>query len=236
MTRTVDDAALMMATITRQDSRDGMSLPHENIDWSDLAIDVKDMRIGLMLDPGCGMPVEDEVRHAVVAAARAFEHAGAHVIDVEPVMTRAMLDGVDDFFRARSWADLASYEPEVRAKILPYILTWAEKGASMSGADAMRGYNQTNEIRKAAARLFGKVDLVLSPTAPVVAFSGRVGFATQRSRTAVRAHRLHRAVEHGRKPGGVDQLRVHEGGPADRTADRGAAVCGFAGDEGFEAL
>jgi aspartyl-tRNA(Asn)/glutamyl-tRNA(Gln) amidotransferase subunit A len=171
MTRTVDDAALMMATITREDSRDGMSLPHENLNWFDLAIDVKDMRIGLMLDPGCGMPVEDEVRDAVVAATRAFEDAGAHVMDVEPVMNRAMLDGVDDFFRARSWADLASYEPQLRAKILPYILTWAEKGASMSGADAIRGYNQTNEMRKAAARMFGKVDLVLSPTAPVAGFS-----------------------------------------------------------------
>ncbi len=228
MTRTVDDAALMMATITREDCRDGMSLPHENLDWSDLAIDVKDMRIGLMLDPGCGMPVEDEVRDAVVAAARAFEDAGAHVMDVEPVMNRAMLDGVDDFFRARSWADLASYEPQLRAKILPYILTWAEKGASMTGADAIKGYNQTNEMRKAAARMFGKVDLVLSPTAPVAGFSAEWASPLNDPAAPVRAHRLHRAVEHGREPGGVDQLRVHEGRPADRTADRRPAVCGFA--------
>jgi Asp-tRNA(Asn)/Glu-tRNA(Gln) amidotransferase A subunit family amidase len=92
------------------------------------------------------------------------------VTDVAPVMNRAMLDGVDDFFRARSWADLETYEPQARAKILPYIITWAEKGARMSAADAMRGYNQTNEMRKAAARLFESVDIVLSPTAPVTAF------------------------------------------------------------------
>ena len=81
-----------------------------------------------------------------------------------------MLDGVDDFFRARSWADIASYEPQARAKILPYIIAWAEKGATMSAAAAMKGYNQTNEMRKAAERLFRDVDIVLSPTAPVVAF------------------------------------------------------------------
>lgn len=170
MTRTVDDAALMMATISRFDPRDGMSLPPASLDWRDHAIDVKGLRIGLMLEAGCGMPVEDEVRNAVIAAAKAFEQAGALVRDIEPVMTRNMLDGVDDFFRARSWADLAGYEPDLRARILPYILRWAEKGAAMSGADAIRGYNQTNEIRKAAARTFQGVDVVLSPTAPVVTF------------------------------------------------------------------
>ena len=56
-----------------------MSLPPETLDWSDLAIDVKGLRIGLMLDAGCGMPVEDDVRAAVIAAAKAFERAGAIV-------------------------------------------------------------------------------------------------------------------------------------------------------------
>ncbi|MDQ8731603.1 amidase [Bradyrhizobium sp. LHD-71] len=170
MTRTVDDAALMMATISRFDPRDGMSLPPASIDWFDLAADVKNLRIGLLLDAGCGMPVEREVREAIVAAAKVFEQAGATIVEVRPVMTREMLDGVDTFFRARSWADFESYTPQARAKILPYILTWAEKGAKMSAAAAIRGYNQTNEIRKSAARLFQSADIVLSPTAPVAAF------------------------------------------------------------------
>jgi aspartyl-tRNA(Asn)/glutamyl-tRNA(Gln) amidotransferase subunit A len=170
MTRTVDDAVLMMESITRPDWRDGMSLPPAKLAWTDLAIDVKGLRIGLTLDAGCGMAVQDEVRNAVVAAAKQFERAGATIIEVEPVMTQAMLDGVDNFFRSRSWADIEAYEPEARAKILPYIITWAEKGAKLTGADAIRGYNQTNEMRKAGARVFQKVDILLSPTAPVVTF------------------------------------------------------------------
>ena len=170
MTRTVADAALMMATITRPDTRDGMSLPPETFDWSDLASDVRRLRIGLMLEPGCGLAVQDEIRDAVTAAAKAIERAGAKLMEVAPIMNRAMLDGVDNFFRARSWADLETYDPQLRAKILPYIVNWAEKGATMSAVDAMRGYNQTNEMRKAAARLFETVDIVLSPTSPVTAF------------------------------------------------------------------
>jgi aspartyl-tRNA(Asn)/glutamyl-tRNA(Gln) amidotransferase subunit A len=170
MTRTVEDSALMMATLSRPDWRDGASLPPESINWFDLKTDVRGKRIGLMMNAGCGLAVEDEVRDAVKAAAKRFEQAGAVITEVEPVLSRAMLDGLDDFWRARLWSDLEAYDPATRAKILPYILRWAEKGATVSGVAVIRGYAQTNEMRKAAARLFHSVDLVLSPTAPVVAF------------------------------------------------------------------
>jgi aspartyl-tRNA(Asn)/glutamyl-tRNA(Gln) amidotransferase subunit A len=170
MTRTVDDSVLMMATLSRSDWRDGMSLPPQDIDWFDLKTDVKGLRIGLMMDAGCGLAVQDEVRAAVISAAKRFEQAGAIVSEVEPVLTREMLDGLDLFWRARSWADIETFDPSTRANVLPYILRWAQKGGEVSGVAAVKGYNQTNEMRKAAARLFHKVDLVLSPTSPVVTF------------------------------------------------------------------
>jgi len=170
MTRTVEDSALMMATLSRPDWRDAMSLAPADINWLDLKADVKGKRVGLMMDAGCGLAVEPEVRDAVLAAAKQFEQAGAVITEVEPVLSREMLDGLDQFWRARLWSDLEGYDPAVRAKILPYILRWAESGASVSGVAVIRGYAQTNEMRKNAARLFSKVDLVLSPTAPVVAF------------------------------------------------------------------
>jgi aspartyl-tRNA(Asn)/glutamyl-tRNA(Gln) amidotransferase subunit A len=170
MTRTVEDSVLLMATLSRPDWRDAMSLAPADINWFDLKTDVRGKRIGLMMNAGCGLPVQDEVRDAVTAAAKQFEQAGAVLTEVEPVLSRAMLDGLDDFWRARLWSDIESFDPATREKILPYILRWAEKGAKVSGVAVIRGYSQTNEMRKAAARLFQNVDLVLSPTAPVVAF------------------------------------------------------------------
>jgi aspartyl-tRNA(Asn)/glutamyl-tRNA(Gln) amidotransferase subunit A len=170
MTRTVDDAALMMATLSRPDWRDATSLPATDIGWTSLAADARGLRVGLMLEAGCGTPAEPEVREAIIAAARRFESAGALIQDVNPILTAEMLDGLDRFWRARLWADLEAFEPSRRTKILPYILQWAEKGAEVSGPAAVRGFGQTNEMRKAAARLFNAVDLVLSPTSPVVAF------------------------------------------------------------------
>jgi aspartyl-tRNA(Asn)/glutamyl-tRNA(Gln) amidotransferase subunit A len=80
MTRTVEDAALAMATLSRPDWRDGTSLPPNDFDWTDLDIDVRGMRIGLMLDAGCGLDAEDEVKAAVVEAAKLFERAGAVIV------------------------------------------------------------------------------------------------------------------------------------------------------------
>ncbi|SSC67259.1 amidase [Ciceribacter selenitireducens] len=170
MTRCVDDAAIAMATLSRPDWRDGTSLPPNDFDWMDHEIDVRGMRIGVMLDAGCGLEAESEIRDAVLAAAKLVEDAGALVFEVEPVMTRAMLDGLDMFWRAKFWGDIRNLPDERRAKILPYIHQWAEKGADVTGVEAVQGFGQTIEMRKTCGRLFTTVDAVLTPTNPIVSY------------------------------------------------------------------
>jgi aspartyl-tRNA(Asn)/glutamyl-tRNA(Gln) amidotransferase subunit A len=170
MARCVEDAAVSMATLSRPDWRDGTSLPPNQFDWLDFNIDLKGMRIGLMLDAGVGLAPEPEVREAVEAAARRFEEAGAIVVPVGPVLTREMLDGLDNFWRARFWGDIETMPEEKRALILPYIHQWAEGGSYVSGVEAVRGFNQTIEMRKACSRLFSAVDAVISPTNPVISY------------------------------------------------------------------
>jgi aspartyl-tRNA(Asn)/glutamyl-tRNA(Gln) amidotransferase subunit A len=170
MTRTVEDSAIAMATLSRPDWRDATSLPPNALDWLDLDIDVRGMRIGLMMEAGIGLAVDAEVAEAVAAAASLFEAAGAVIVPVAPVMTRAMLDGLDSFWRSRFWGDIETMAPEKRALILPYIHQWAEGGAAISGVQAVRGFNQTIEMRKAAAKLFTSVDAVISPTNPIVSY------------------------------------------------------------------
>src|SRR6202008_2576321 len=60
LTRTVDDAALVMSVLSRPDRRDGMSLPAHEINWKALDKSPRKLRIGLMLDPGVGQPLEKE--------------------------------------------------------------------------------------------------------------------------------------------------------------------------------
>ncbi|MDP1583044.1 MAG: amidase [Bradyrhizobium sp.] len=171
MTRIVDDAALMMSVLSRPDRRDGMSLPPSDINWKMLEKSPRKLRIGLMLDAGAGQPLEKDVREVAVKAAKAFESAGAVVTEVDGVMTREILEGLDNFWRARMWDDLSKLTPAERAKALPYILEWAEAGARLSGVDVIRGFNATMAIRAAAAKLFCEIDYVISPVSPVVNFA-----------------------------------------------------------------
>jgi aspartyl-tRNA(Asn)/glutamyl-tRNA(Gln) amidotransferase subunit A len=174
MTRTVDDAALMMSVLSRPDRRDGMSLPPDNINWRALDKSPRKLRIGLMLDLNVGQPLEKDVRDVAVKAAKAFESAGAVVTEVEGILTREMLDGLDNFWRARLWADLSQLAPTEREKALPYILKWAEAGAKLSGVDVIRGFNATMAIRAAAGKLFAELDYVVSPVSPVVKFAAEL--------------------------------------------------------------
>ena len=171
MTRTVDDAALMMSVLSLPDCRDGMSLPPEDIDWKALDKPLRRLRLGLMLDAGTGQALEPEVRDIAVKAARAFDAAGAVVAEVPGLLTHEMLDGLDNFWRARMWDDLARLGSAERNKALPYILKWAQAGARLSGVDVIRGFNATMAIRSAAAQLFAELDYVISPVSPVVNFA-----------------------------------------------------------------
>ena len=170
MTRSVADSALLMATLSLPDARDTMSLPYQAIEWRQLGRDIKGLRMGLLMDAGWGITVEPEVRAAVEAAARTFEAAGAVVTPIEPFMTRSMIDGMDDFWRTRSWLDMCALPEARRVKVLPYIAEWARGGAGLSGERVFRGYSQMSAMRDAAVAASRPYDVLLSPTAPMPAF------------------------------------------------------------------
>ncbi len=174
MTRTVADAALMMRELSKPDSRDGMSLPPQEIDWLSLDIDVKGLRLGLQLEAGLGLPVEPATRAAIEAAAAAFAAAGATIEPVAPFLTREMLDGLDDFWRQRAWADIGSLSKEKQETVLPYIFEWAEGGRNLSGDKVYRGMSQMIAMRDASLRASAPFDFVLSPVSPVAAYAAEL--------------------------------------------------------------
>jgi aspartyl-tRNA(Asn)/glutamyl-tRNA(Gln) amidotransferase subunit A len=170
MTRTVRDAALMMASMTRPDVRDPMSLPYQDLPWLDLTIGIRGLRIGVMMQAGIGMPLDPEIRAVVERAAQLLGDAGAVIEEVPAFITREMLDGLDDFWRQRAWTDMAPLSEDERAKILPYILQWAEGGRNLTGAEVYHGMNQMMVMRHAAVAATHSFDFVISPVAPCVAY------------------------------------------------------------------
>ncbi|MFO1298728.1 MAG: amidase, partial [Rubrivivax sp.] len=110
MTRTVTDAALMMAALARPDWRDTTSLPHEDIAWGDLTLEVnglkgvkevkglealKGLRIGVLAEAGWGLPPSADPAAALQRAARLFEQAGAAIVPMKPFLTAEMAEGIN---------------------------------------------------------------------------------------------------------------------------------------------
>ena len=178
MTRTVEDAALMMRVLSLPDARDTMSLPWQDIAWHDLQRELRGLRIGLLMDAGWGLPVEPEVRAAIEASARLLESAGASIEPIGPFMNREMVDGMDAFWRMRSWLDISALPEERRAKVLPFIREWARGGEGLSGEAVFRGYSQMAAMREAAVAASAPFDFVITPTSPIPAFAAEWAMPT----------------------------------------------------------
>lgn len=177
MTRTVADAALLMQVLSQPDTRDSMSLPYAAIAWDhfDRGTDwLRGLKIGLLLDAGCGLAVEVEVSRAVTQAAQLLTQAGAHVQAMQPFLTPTMLDGMDHAWRMRSHLDLSALKPERKAMVLPYIRDWADSAAHLSGPQTFVAMSQFHATRVATVKACAPYDFVISPTSPVVAFAAEL--------------------------------------------------------------
>jgi Asp-tRNA(Asn)/Glu-tRNA(Gln) amidotransferase A subunit family amidase len=170
LTRGVADAALMMATLARPDARDYTSLPPQDLDWRIEPTEPRGLRIGLMMEAGCGDAATAPVRAAVERAARDLAAAGAIVEPLAPFLTQEMLDGLDRFWRMRQLIELRALPPERRDKVLPFIRAWAESAAGLGGESLFHGFSQISAMAKAAIRATLPYDFVLSPTAPITAY------------------------------------------------------------------
>lgn len=170
MTRTVADAALMMASLVQPDARDFMSLPPQALGGTIKPADVRGLRIGLMMEAGCGVPASPQVRAAVARAARDLAEAGADIVELAPFLTQDMLDGLDRFWRMRMLLDLRALPGGRRASVLPFIDAWAQSADRFSAEQIFHGFSQIMVMRKAAVAATLPFDFTMSPTAPMTAY------------------------------------------------------------------
>jgi Asp-tRNA(Asn)/Glu-tRNA(Gln) amidotransferase A subunit family amidase len=175
MTRSVEDAALMMAVLSQPDDRDPMSLPPPvGLDWHAAPLAPQGLKIGLMVEAGVGLPVDPEIRATVETAAASLSDAGAEIEIVPPFLTRPMLDGLDRFWRQRALVEIEQLEPVLRDRILPYIRAWAEGAIGLTGAEVYEGMNQMLVMRYAVMSASRGFDFVLSPVAPIPAYAAEL--------------------------------------------------------------
>jgi aspartyl-tRNA(Asn)/glutamyl-tRNA(Gln) amidotransferase subunit A len=172
MTRTVMDAAMLMAVLSQPDARDYMALPPQEIDWlGALKGGVKRMKIGLLLEAGAGLKTQPAVRKAIADAAKAFARAGAKVEPVAPFFTREMLSGLDVFFQTRLFADYDRLPVGKKRKVLPFVAQWCARAEALTAVDAARGLAQVFAMREKTVAAMGTFDFLIMPTSPITAYA-----------------------------------------------------------------
>ena len=170
MTRDAADAALMMATLALPDERDYSSLKYEKLDWAIEPAPLKGLKLGLMLEAGCGVAAHGRGQGRGRAGRARLRDRGRACRAAEA------LPDPGDAGRSRPLLARPGAErhrrlpPERRAVVLPFIRQWAELAAGFSGVEVFRGFDQIPEMRKAAVASTDRFDFVLSPTAPMTAF------------------------------------------------------------------
>ena len=195
LTKDVTDCALMMNVITGHDKFDSTSLDVEYPDYTkSLKCDVKGMKIGLPKQY-LGEGISDEVKNAVLAAAKTYESLGATIEEFDMPYTDfalaayyiissaeassnlARYDGVKYGYRAESFNDLTDmylktrsegFGAEVKRRIMlgTYVLSSGYYDAYYKKAQQTRTL-----IRKAFSDAFEKYDLILSPATTSTAFN-----------------------------------------------------------------
>ncbi|GAA1799917.1 amidase [Leucobacter iarius] len=171
LTRTAADAIRLMSIIAKPDARDYLTRAYPPMDWSLEPLAPAGLRVAVQLDAGSGLPVEPETRAFIEAAAKRFAAAGAAVEPLDPFVPAEVLDGLVDFWRSRSYADLEVLSDADRALVLPFIVEWCSAGADFSAAQTVRNRGCADEMARLTRAATAPYDLVLSPVSPVAAFA-----------------------------------------------------------------
>jgi Asp-tRNA(Asn)/Glu-tRNA(Gln) amidotransferase A subunit family amidase len=173
MARTVAEAGELFALLCRPDARDNLSLGPEVVDVDAIIrgdVNVRDLRVGVLLDVGHGYPADDEVIRVVLDAAETFRRAGAPVQMIPAPFDTDPYPSLDRLFQVRARAEWEALAPETRAGVLPAVSEWATAASRYTAADHER---DLVEVYRSQARFADRIDaydIVLSPVLPVAAF------------------------------------------------------------------
>ncbi len=177
LSRTVEDAALMLGVLAGPDARDPLSLPAFGLDLGGAALrGVRGLRIAYSPDYG-GFPIEPAVAEPVAAAAAAFEELGAEVEAVQLTLPRphhelaAMWTRTSGVRAAETVAAMRASGIDLlgehRDRLDPYFLRKVEAAQEVRAIDYRLDDVARTEVYDALQAVFERFDLLVGPTLSV---------------------------------------------------------------------
>ncbi|ARZ71829.1 amidase [Streptomyces albireticuli] len=169
LTRTVEDAALVLAALAGHDPRDPASVPAPAVDYRPgPGTDLTGLRVGVPRNYYFDR-VNPEVEASVRRAIGRLEELGARLVEVEIPMTR--------YIQATQWGLMvpeasAYHERTLRAVPDLYaadVRVLLEAGELMSAGDYLRAQRARTLMRQAWLEMLEAVDVIAAPTVPLTA-------------------------------------------------------------------
>jgi len=173
ITRTVEDAALVVTALAGYDPRDPFSLDEQPDLLAATRRSIRGWRIAY--SPNFDVfPVEKAVAEVVGRAVRAFEEAGARVEEVRLGINRHQRELSDLWCRLIMPINLLTLEnfkrqgldllKDHREDFPPQYLEWVERGYKLTALDFYNDQAVRTEIYDAIQRVFETYDLLVTPT------------------------------------------------------------------------
>jgi len=173
ITRTVEDAALVLTAIAGPDRRDPFSLT-EKLDFTQATRrSLEGMKIAYSADLDV-FPVEEPVRRTVDEAVQAFAEAGVPVEPVRIGLQRTQRELSDVWCRLTLSLTLPALQGmkeagidllgEHRDDLPPLFLEWAERCADYDVVDLARDQAIRTEVYDAIEAILASYDLLVTPT------------------------------------------------------------------------
>ncbi len=169
MTRSVEDAALMLNVISLPDVRDWHALPYEARDYR-IGLDdgVKGLRIAYSADLGYAK-VDPEIRKIVDKAIKTFVQLGAHVENKSPGF-----ENCGPLFSAHWFPGAASVvraTPPAKRRLMDKgLLETARLGERVSTSEYFAAMQKRGALGVLMNRFHETWDLLVTPTLPLAAF------------------------------------------------------------------
>jgi len=170
MTRTVEDAALMMNACAGPDARDAYSLPAARVDYvKALRGPLRGLRVAWSANLGFARVVDPEVKAASEKAARRFRELGCRVEEVDPRWPSPK-DAWEAIFCGGVATRMAPYLAERRADIDVGLAAIIDRTLRWGPTTYVQAWFDRLAWGDHPRRLFEKYDLLLTPTIACPAF------------------------------------------------------------------
>ena len=162
MARTVTDAALMLQAIAHYDHHDVYCQKFPPVFYPS-AIEESCASLRLGVPKGFWNDVDPEVRDAVDAAIALLsrETAGLQELDLSTEVDRTVV-------RCEPYVYHQRYLPAHEHEYQPETLRRIRSGADVSAGEYIQHYRELLHTRREMVRIFSDVDLILTPTSPML--------------------------------------------------------------------